>query len=105
MHMEGAVMSGGGITDHCYAGGLYLIKDWANNVKMENPVLADMMEDMYDVLHSYDYYLAGDYGEEKVEKVWKKFSDKWLSQDLEKLKPIVMERCVEIIDSVIKGHI
>ena len=98
-------MSGGGITDHCYAGGLYLIKDWANNVKMENPVLADMMEDMYEVLHSYDYYLAGDYGEEKVEKEWKKFSDKWLSKDLEKLKPIVMERCVEIIDSVIKGHI
>ena len=98
-------MSGGGMTDHGYAGGLYRIKDWANNVKMENPVLADMMEDMYEVLHSYDYYLAGDYGEEKVEKVWKKFSDKWLSQDLEKLKPIVMERCVEIIDSVIKGHI
>ena len=48
-------MSGGGITDHCYAGGLYLIKDWANNVKMENPVLANMMEDMYEVLHSYDY--------------------------------------------------
>ena len=98
-------MSGGGITDHCYAGGLYLIKDWANNVKMENPVLADMMEDMYEVLHSYDYYLAGDYGEEKVEKEWKKFADKWLSKDLEKLRPIIMERCIEIIDSVLSGHV
>ena len=98
-------MSGGGITDDCYAGGLYLIKDWANKVKMENPVLANMMEDMYDVLHSYDYYLAGDYGEDDVEKAWKKFSDKWLSKDLEKLRPIVMKRCTEIIDSVFKGHI
>lgn len=98
-------MSGGGITDDCYAGGLYLIKDWANKVKMENPVLANMMEDMYDVLHSYDYYLAGDYGEDDVEKAWKKFSDKWLSKDLEKLRPIVMKRCTEIIDSAFKGHI
>ena len=98
-------MSGGGITDHCYAGGLYLIKDWANEVKMENPVLANMMEDMYDVLHSYDYYLAGDYGEDDVEKAWKKFSDKWLSKDLERLRPIVMKRCTEIIESVLKGHI
>ena len=98
-------MSGGGITDHCYAGGLYLIKDWANNVKMENPVLADMMEDMYDVLHSYDYYLAGDSSAERVEKAWKKFSDKWLSKDLDKLRPIIMERCIEIIDSVLSGHV
>ena len=98
-------MSGGGITDDCYAGGLYLIKDWANKVKMENPVLADMMEDMYEVLHSYDYYLAGDYGEDDVEKAWTKFADKWLSKDLEKLRPIIMKRCTEIIDSVIKGHI
>ena len=98
-------MSGGGITDHCYAGGLYLIKDWANNVKMENPVLADMMEDMYEVLHSYDYYLAGGYGEDDVEKAWTKFADKWLSKDLEKLRPIIMERCIEIIDSVLSGHV
>ena len=97
-------MSGGGITDNCGVAGLYLIKDWANKVKMENPVLADMMEDMYDVLHSYDYYLAGDYGEDDVEKAWQKFSDKWLSKDLEKLRPIIMERCVKIIDSVIKGY-
>lgn len=98
-------MSGGGITDHCYAGGLYLIKDWAIEVRRENPVLADMMDDMYDVLHSYDYYLAGDYDEDDVEKAWQKFSDKWLSKDLEKLRPIIMKRCTEIIDSVLKGHI
>ncbi len=98
-------MSGGGMTDHCYAGGLYLIKDWAIEVRRENPVLADMMDDMYDVLHAYDYYLAGDYGEDDVEDAWKKFADKWLSKDLEKLRPIIMKRCTEIIDSVIKGHI
>ena len=40
-----------------------------------------------------------------MEKAWTKFADKWLSKDLEKLRPIVMKRCTEIIDSLIKGHI
>ena len=98
-------MSGGGITDNCGVAGLYLIKDWAIEVRRENPVLADMMNDMYNVLHAYDYYLAGDYGEDDVEKAWVKFADKWLSKDLERLRPIIMKRCTEIIDSVLKGHI
>ena len=79
--------------------------DWIRHVRPENIILADMMEDLKDVLQAYDYYLAGDSGEERVEKAWKKFSDKWLSKDLGKLKPIIMERCRELIDSVISGHI
>lgn len=97
-------MSGGGLSDWDENSRLYIMDDWIRHVRSENPVLAEMMKDMKDVLHSYDYYLAGDYGSDSVEKSWKKFSDKWLSKDLEKLRPIIMERCVKIIDSVIKGY-
>ena len=98
-------MSGGGLSDYSENSKLYMIEDWARFVRPENPILADLMTDLKKVLDAYDYYLAGDSGAERVEKAWKKFSDKWLSQDLEKLKPIVMERCREIIDSVISGHV
>lgn len=96
-------MSGGGLTD--YTRGLYQIKDWALVIEKENPVLAKMMFDQYDLLHTYDYWLAGDYGEEEVEKAWKKFKEKWLNKDFDKMKQVIMARCIEIIDSYDKGHI
>ena len=95
-------MSGGGLTE--YGTGLYVLTEWADRVRPQNPMLAEMMQDLYVLLHSYDYYLAGDYGEEAVEKAWKKFADKWLSKDMDKLRPIIMERCIEIINSVLTGH-
>ena len=98
-------MSGGGLSDWDDNSRLYIMDDWIRHVRQENPLLADMMVDLKKLLEAYDYYLAGDSGAERVENAWKKFSEKWLSKDLEKLRPIVMKRCTEIIDSAFKGHI
>ena len=97
-------MSGGGLSDWDENSRLYIMDDWIRHVKPENPTLADMMADMKKLLEAYDYYIAGDSGAERVEKAWTKFADKWLSHDLEKLKLIVMERCREIVESLIKGY-
>ena len=96
-------MSGGGLSEYGETR-LYIIDDWARYLRSENPVLAELLTDLRKVLDAYDYYLAGDSGAERVENAWKKFSEKWLSQDLEKLKPIIMERCRELIDSLLTGH-
>lgn len=96
-------MSGGGLSEYGETR-LYIIDDWARYLRSENPVLAELLTDLRKVLDAYDYYLAGDSGAERVERAWKAFSEKWLSQDLEKLKPIIMERCRELIDSLLTGH-
>lgn len=97
-------MSGGGLSDWDENSRLYIMDDWIRHVRQENPLLADMMVDMKKLLEAYDYYIAGDSGAERVEKAWAKFSEKWLSKDLERLKPLVMERCRDLINSVISGH-
>ena len=98
-------MSGGGLSDWDENSRLYIMDDWIRHVRQENPLLADMMVDLKKLLEAYDYYMAGDSGVDRIQKEWKRFSEKWLSKDLEKLRPIVMKRCTEIIDSAFKGHI
>ena len=95
-------MSGGGLTD--YTGGLYQLRDWANTIELHNPTLSELLRDLYDLLHAYDYWLAGDYGSDDVEEAWKKFKVKWMDIDFEKIRPILMSRCVEIINSFEKGY-
>ena len=97
-------MSGGGLSDWDENSRLYIMDDWIRHVRQENPLLADMMVDLKKLLEAYDYYMAGDSGVDRVENAWKKFSEKWLSKDLERLKPLVMERCRDLINSVISGH-
>ena len=96
-------MSGGGLSEYGETR-LYIMDDWAKYLRLENPVLAELLTDLRKVLDAYDYYLAGDSGAERVEKAWKAFSEKWLSKDIEKLRPIIMERCREMIESLILGH-
>lgn len=96
-------MSGGGLSEYGETR-LYIMDDWAKYLRLENPVLAELLTDLRKVLDAYDYYLAGDSGAERVEKAWQKFTEKWLSKDIEKLRPIIMERCREMIESLILGH-
>lgn len=96
-------MSGGGLSEYGETR-LYIMDDWAKYLRLENPVLAELLTDLRKVLDAYDYYLAGDSGAERVERAWKAFSEKWLSKDIEKLRPIIMERCREMIESLILGH-
>lgn len=96
-------MSGGGLTDY-NGGSLWYMQDWARILKKENPLLAEMVLDLYDLLTTYDYYLAGDYGSDRTQKDWNKFREKWFNVDDEKVAVILREECERIIQSAIKGY-
>lgn len=96
-------MSGGALTD--YGGSsIYTLRQWAREIEIENPLLAEMLRDQYDLLVAYDYYLSGDSGHDRVEKAWKEFSEKWLSKDPEVLGELIMRRCERLVESTIKGY-
>lgn len=84
--------------------GIYMFEDWARIIRPHNPLLADVMFDMYEVIRAYDYWLAGDTGEDSVEKAWKLFRDKWVDVDDDVIVDILTERMVKLIESIEKGH-
>lgn len=96
-------MSGGALTD--YGGSsLYAMEDWAMRLEKDNPLLAEQMRDMAKLLGRYDYYLSGDIGEEAIEKAWTAYRDKWLGMDPEELRRIMFGKCMDLVDSMIRGR-
>lgn len=93
-------MSGGGLGD-C---GPYMVEDWAGGIRPHNPVLADMMDDMYEVLTAYDHWLAGDCGADKVETEWGAFRDRWLDRDGPQVEGSLRQAMEGIIRSWRTGH-
>lgn len=91
-------MSGGGLTDRW--GGLYPMLDWARTLDRYNPLLAEQLRDMYELLNRYDYYLAGDIGADDIKKAWDKYHNKWIKIDTE----VMFERCLETLHEMINGH-
>ena len=82
----------------------YWLDDWAKQIEPENPLLAEQMRDMCKLLNRYDYYLCGDIGEEEIEKAWTKYRDKWIKMDTERIETMMFEKCLEMVDSMIKGY-
>ena len=68
-------MSGGALTNCEH--NLFVLGDWADRVEAENPLLAEHMRDLYDLLYKYDYYMSGDIGKDEVFKAWEAFHTKW----------------------------
>lgn len=91
------------MTDHT-AGGLWILAEWGRIIGQHNPVLQVLMADLHNVLTAYDYWLAGDTGEDSVEKAWKLFRDKWIDVDDDVIVDILTERMVKLIESIEKGH-
>ena len=96
-------MSGGALTDYGYDGSIGYLSDWAKRIRPHNPILADHMERLRELLGRYDYYLSGDIGEEDIEKAWKEFLS-YSINDEESMRYVIMKECKEIIDSALKGY-
>ena len=94
--------SGGALTE--YTHNLSDIKDWARQIERHNPLLAQQLDDMCDLLYRYDYYLSGDIGEDDIQKAWKKYCDKWINIDTEKVEQVMFEKCLDLVDRMIKGY-
>lgn len=70
-------MSGGVLTD--YQHNLFHLDEWADKVKVEDPVLAEQMHDPSKLLYVYDRFMSGDTGEQSIEEAWKEYRTKWLA--------------------------
>ena len=95
-------MSGGALTDYG-VNSLYSITNWAREIERENPLLAQQLRDLFDLLHAYDYYLSGDYGKVEIEKAWTKYREKWIKMDTDQVVQILFDKCLEMVDGAVKG--
>ncbi len=99
-------MSGGALTN--YEHNLFILGEWADRVEAENPLLAEHMRDLYDLLYKYDYYMSGDIGEDEVSKAWEAFHTKWFDVSKEDLAGRIamnaMKQAEAYVESVSKGY-
>ena len=82
----------------------WVIEDIADRLKHINPVLAEQMHDLHKLIDRYDHYICGDCGDEAIEKAWTEYREKWINIDTEQIETMMFERCLELVNSVIKGH-
>lgn len=97
------MMSGGHLTDHYY--NLGCLEDWATVIEREaNPLLAEQMRDLYNLLNLYDYYLSGDTDEDVIQSGWEAYRDKWFGMNKEELKQVMLDKCTAYCDSMVYGY-
>lgn len=94
-------MSGGALTDMEYD--LFRLDDWAKKIDEENPLLAEHMHDLYNLLHVYDEYMSGDGDEESVENAWTEYRSKWLNVTSEQLEGHIFENIRKEVESYIES--
>lgn len=51
---------------------------WRGNNVFEDREISEMIYDMFNLMHDYDWYISGDTGSEDYEKSKAKFRKKWL---------------------------
>lgn len=68
----------------------------------EDKEITELVWDVFELIHSFDYYQQGDSDEEKYLKDKKKFKDKWLKSDPERCKRIIDEAIAEVKDELYK---
>lgn len=99
-------MSGGALTD--YRHNLYQLKEWACRIRPENPLLAEMMNDLYDLLGEYDMYISGDAGRDPVGRAWDGFRGKWMFRSEDEWRDDLIARAkaeaISYIDRVGLGY-
>ena len=53
--------------------------EWSQQVRRDgNPLLADLLHDLEDLLHEYDWWQSGDTGREKWLNAWESWQKKWM---------------------------
>lgn len=57
----------------------------------EDKEISELIWDVLDLIHNYDWYASGDTGKETYLKAKARFKEKWLKQDNDRVKRIVDE--------------
>lgn len=86
--MEGDELMSGGAFDYIDSQLKSQIFGWANkfNNALEDLELSELVWDILDLLHEYDWYTSGDTGEDTWLEGKKKFKDKWFGDRDERVK-------------------
>lgn len=95
-------MSGGKLTD--YQHDLYKLGDWADKLEKENPLLAQQMRDLLELLTAYDKYLSGDIDDKDIEGAWEKYRKKWIHMNDSTVVLTLFDACLELVNAAVKGH-
>ena len=82
----------------------FWLEDWAKLVEPENPLLAEQMRDLCELLGSYDYYLSGDTEGEEIEKAWIKYRNKWIDAPVDHVGKKMEDIYLEIANRIVYGH-
>lgn len=64
----------------------FKMHDWAKRIQQDgNPLFADLLRDVGNLLHSYDWWKSGDTSREDWLKDWKAFLNKWTGSSVKDL--------------------
>ena len=62
----------------------------------EDKEISQLIWDVFELIHAYDWYDSGDTSEKNYLEEKKKFKDKWLREDSDRCKLIVDEALAEV---------
>lgn len=74
---------------------IYGWTDKPRNV-FEDKEISQLIWDVFELIHAYDWYDSGDTSEKNYLEEKKKFKDKWLREDSDRCKTIVDEALAEV---------
>ena len=71
---------------------------WADKPRnvFEDKEISQLIWDVFELIHAYDWYDSGDTSEKNYLEEKKKFKDKWLREDRDRCKLIVDEALTEV---------
>jgi hypothetical protein len=75
-----------------------IVFDWSNkptNV-LEDIELSNLLWDLLDVIHEYDWYISGDTSYADYDKARKEFKKKWFGDRAKLLEKLIDERLNEV---------
>lgn len=56
--------------------------DWEKKVREDgNPLFANLLHDVADLLHEYDWWMSGDTPRDKWLEAWARWKEKWMKGD------------------------
>ncbi len=70
--------------------------DGENKNPMGDHVVSEIVYDVLDLIHHFDWYISGDTGREDYDVVLKAFKEKWLKNPDSAIKKVIEDRIGEL---------
>ncbi len=79
-------MSGGALDYACYDLNRIVerLREEEHVEHLESSSIVELLSDLSDVLHAYEWWRSGDYSKERYVEMWNQFESRWLKEVDEK---------------------